>query len=660
MIHSDSEIDECDRPMSQHGMESFLSDAFDREFSESESESPYVQLQVPNSAFGRRIREFDLVNNGFTDIEPFLMGAFELYQSQIKEAVNQFDMIKTLSYFTAEFERAFQTDESSDPIFEKRTVHIPTIVKEIDRNTNMSKHFQLNIISYVKRRVEEVMLEGSGFRLSRIERLTVQIFKYEPLRGSGSLTLPAILQKKNKSIVNIRNADDQCFKWAVLSALHHDEVHAENRNKVTDVASYRRWANELNFDNIEFPMRLTQIEKFMEQNEGIAVNVYYYDLEEKRICPLFLALKPLEYKYVHLLMITESETSPGNEMNEQTHFCWIKNLHSLVHLQTSKNTHRIHLCDRCLNHFSSNEKLEKHKMLCVHMNDCAIEMPTPGNNYETFKNFKNELKIPFAIYVDTEALLKPPETAMFNVDCSTQAHHEHEIHSIGYYFKNENDESKSFYASNRGPNCIEWFLDELTAIATYIFDFLENKKPMDVLSKEEEEMFENSTFCHICKKNFKNDQTDIRVRDHCHISGCYRGAAHQKCNLDYQIVRNIPVIMHNLSGYDSHLLIKKLATSKRMPGEVNIIPHNSEKYLSFIKIMRGAGFNDRAKKYGREIKLKFIDSLQFMSASLDHLASLLPLEKKTNSQSGMYKIGLLFDRNVYSAESERCFSLRIY
>lgn len=316
MAHSENS--EGDRPMSHDEMDFFLRDAFDREFSD--SENPHVQLQVSNSAFGRRIREFDLVNKGFTDIEPFLLGAFDHYQLQILEAVRQFDMIKTLSYFTAEFERAFQSDEHSDPIFEKRTVHIPTIVKEIDRNTNMNVHFQRDIITHVKRKVDEVMLEGSGFTLSKIERLTVQIFKYEPLRGSCSLKLPTILQKKSKSIVNIRNADDQCFKWAILSALHHNEVHAENRNKVTDVASYRRWANELNFVDIEFPMRLNQIEKFMEQNEGIAVNVYYFDSKEKRICPLFLALKPLENKYVHLLMITELETAPCNETNVHAHF----------------------------------------------------------------------------------------------------------------------------------------------------------------------------------------------------------------------------------------------------------------------------------------------------------------------------------------------------
>lgn len=64
---------------------------------------------------------------------------------------------------------------------------------------------------------------------------------------------------------------------------------AKNKNKASDAISYRRWANDLNFDGIDFPVRLNQIEKFMQQNEHLAVNVYYYDFEKKCICPRFLA-----------------------------------------------------------------------------------------------------------------------------------------------------------------------------------------------------------------------------------------------------------------------------------------------------------------------------------------------------------------------------------
>lgn len=76
------------------------------------------------------------------------------------------------------------------------------------------------------------MVEGSGFTLGEIKQIRVQIFKNEPLAGSGHIKLPKAIQNK-RSIVNLKNTYDECFKWTILSALHHDEVYAINRNKVT-------------------------------------------------------------------------------------------------------------------------------------------------------------------------------------------------------------------------------------------------------------------------------------------------------------------------------------------------------------------------------------------------------------------------------------------
>lgn len=93
-----------------------------------DGEIPYVELQVSNSAFGRRIREFDIINFGYKDIEPFLLNAFELYEPQIVEAITQFNIIKTLSYLIAEFEKAFvNANEHENLTFEKRSIYIPWI-----------------------------------------------------------------------------------------------------------------------------------------------------------------------------------------------------------------------------------------------------------------------------------------------------------------------------------------------------------------------------------------------------------------------------------------------------------------------------------------------------------------------------------------------------
>lgn len=151
------------------------------------------------------------MNIGYKHIEEFLLNTFILYEAQIKKSLLQFDVIKSISYFSAEFERSFQNDENSDPLLEKRTVHIPSKMLEIYSNTDLEKHFQTNVIDFVIEKVDEVMIEGSGFTLSKIIQLSTQFFKYEPLKASGFIELPKILKWK-RAIVNLKNTYDECFK----------------------------------------------------------------------------------------------------------------------------------------------------------------------------------------------------------------------------------------------------------------------------------------------------------------------------------------------------------------------------------------------------------------------------------------------------------------
>jgi hypothetical protein len=74
------------------------------------------------------------------------------------------------------------------------------------------------------------------------------------------------------------------------------------------------------------------------------------------------------------------------------------------------------------------------------------------------------------------------------------------------------------------------------------------------ITKAEEEDFKRCKKCHICNRNF--GESELKVRDHDHITGKYRGAAHKKCNIDYFSNRYVPVVFHNLRGYDGHLIIK--------------------------------------------------------------------------------------------------------
>ena len=121
----------------------------------------------------------------------------------------------------------------------------------------------------------------------------------------------------------------------------------------------------------------------------------------------------------------------------------------------------------------------------------------------------------------------------------------------------------------------------------------------------------------LCFKHFKDG--DRKVRDHCHYSGEYRGAAHSLCNLQYKIPSYILVVFHNLAGYDAHLYIFELS---KYGSQMDVIAKNTEDYTSFsIKVEVGKYVDKNGKERSKEIDLRFIDSLKFMSSNLDSLVN---------------------------------------
>ena len=123
-----------------------------------------------------------------------------------------------------------------------------------------------------------------------------------------------------------------------------------------------------------------------------------------------------------------------------------------------------------------------------------------------------------------------------------------------------------------------------------------------VMTKEDNEDFENFTKCWICDNDYVDG--DVKVRDHCHITGKYRGSAHRDCNIDVKLNHKSSVVFHNLKNYDLHLIMQELG---KFSLKINVIPNGLEKYMSF-------SINS---------KLSFIDSFQFLSSSLDSLVKIL-------------------------------------
>ena len=141
---------------------------------------------------------------------------------------------------------------------------------------------------------------------------------------------------------------------------------------------------------------------------------------------------------------------------------------------------------------------------------------------------------------------------------------------------------------------------------------------MEPLTKAQWKDYKHASSCHICFKPFR--EGNRKVRDHCHHSGIYRGAAHLLCNLLYKIPSYILVVFHNLSGYDAHMFIKELASSSPDGVRMGVFAKNKKDYITFlISVEVDKYVNKNGKERSKEIVLRFIDSFKFMCSSLDSL-----------------------------------------
>ena len=201
------------------------------------------------------------------------------------------------------------------------------------------------------------------------------------------------------------------------------------------------------------------------------------------------------------------------------------------------------------------------------------KLPKPGSVMK-FTNHKNKLERPFIVYADTEcSLIKNNDDKKI---------HKHVVNSCCFYFVCTYDSSKNKLWSNSGPDCLKLLVLELHDLADKCI--AEMKVNLDIeMTKADKNNFYNAKECCVCGGCF-DDAKNYKVRDHDHRTGKYRGAAHNKCNINYFNNRYLPVVFHNLRGYDSHLIIKQLHEISKTfcnKPEIGVIPNSYEKFMSF-------------------------------------------------------------------------------
>ena len=458
--------------------------------------------------------------------------------------------------------------------------------------------------------------EGSGWRFEKVEKLVLHTTRWEPVNAGSYIELPQEL-KNRKAIINMKNQDDKCFMWSVLRALNPKDNHPERidndlKNKV----------DTLNMEGIQYPVSLRGIDRFEHLNPEISITVLGYNKEEK-VYPLKVSKYTGCEHDIVLLLIKDGENS---------HYCLVKNISALLSSQINNHKGTRYFCLNCFNSFKSPDSLDKHKEYCYN-NECVkISMP-PQNTFLRFKNFRYSEKAPFAIYADFESLIKPLDNCDPDPNRSyTKKYQKHEPISFCYYiecFNNTlckeifNDDTKrkqlKSYIKTKpeDPDAIDVFIKWLEDDVKFLANIKEKKM---VFTREDEKQFNTASDCWICGEELGND----RVRDHCHYTGCYRGAAHNTCNLKYRKPESVPVFFHNLTGYDSHLFIKKLGSSNKKE-TIECIPNNEEKYITFTKtIITGQYTNKKGESKNKTFKIVFKDSLKFMSSSLGALVNNLP------------------------------------
>jgi hypothetical protein len=425
---------------------------------------------------------------------------------------------------------------------------------------------------------------GSGWILDRVIGTDIHVGKYKPLSGGCSIQIPERFVRK-KCLINVVNNDNLCFKWAVLSILH---IVKQNPHRPS---SYKKFENLYDFNCIEFPVSVKSFPIFEDKN-NIALNIFCHS-EIDGVYPYYISkFNYGSHKKVDLLLLTDN--------HNHFHYTGIRSISKLL---GKSNCHAKQLCYFCMQRFNTTETLMKHVDDCKQHKYQKILLPKSNEEGEppkvSFKNFRNQLKAGFVVYADFESILSKRARKRLFKKTNTLIQTSHLPCGFSYAVVNDNGKliRKKVY---RGSDCVDLFLTEIQKISNLVMLKYSRIKDLD-MSERDEDKFKHQRKCHICKRVFLRDET--RVRDHCHLSGRFRGAAHQDCNLNFKQQVTLPVILHNFRGYDSHLIMKGF---KNFGTNFNVIPSNSEKYTSITVD-----------------NITFLDSLQFLPHSLEKLVKSL-------------------------------------
>lgn len=510
----------------------------------------------------------------------------------------------------------------------------------VDRN-KITKNIYSSMLMHCDK-IEAFINNGSNWVFNKPVAMDVEIGGVNPLLvGSNMQNLEVdILNIPNKKhLINVHSKDNKCFLYCIAEAINGFSILDKNSTR-----EYEKFVNSYITNNITFPISIKGIKKFLKQNSlDIKINLIFLS-RGKKIYPLQCGMGKGS-KVINLLCIPFT----NKEGDSFHHFLLIKNLDKYLSKTYSSEKRNYYensfYCPNCFNKFSKKYLRDNHEIKCISQKAQIEKVPNIDNNKIYFKNFVNQYQQDLIAFLDFECELPKIDDICKNClttrckcnESYTRFETQQKPICFAFFIINKKNDIiyKKIYS---GKDAGDVFLNDLfTQEKIWILAYLNKIEEMKKLNEEEEIMYNISTSCYICNKDFSEE--DPKVRDHDHSDGFFISAAHRSCNLKRSRQNTLKIFMHNGSKYDFHFLVKSLAKKKLK--NLYILPYNME-HFRMIK------FNS----------FMLLDSLAFMQSSLSQLADELKLSNHDYpiiTKTDLVKTNGYFDKEKFNMILQKGF-----
>ena len=497
---------------------------------------------------------------------------------------------------------------------------------EIDHLSEL-RAFVANSVKNVEKRILDFVESGSGWILEEIQRIDLCTLRCPPLSGSCNLlSVEAVSDLRNlHPAAGLTKLD--CFQRCIALAFVGDEDPKSLEHFIRTRFDYGQ----------EGAITIKKIALFEKRNPGLdlSINVIFYDGKESY--PVYRS-KNNGTNSINLLLFQKmiKDELVG-------HYLWIKDVDKFLRKSYRGESGNLSYqkgqrCPNCLSFFYYNRGLKAHSLLCNEFKTQKVIVPNKEDKLQFDRKTKC-IKVPIVIFFDFEAVNKKTEKCS---SCS-QDSCVHRTVSIAeqvpscYSIIAVSREGELLWQETySGYDAAEHFVTSLLKMESEFLQHIKQNLDM-VWTNENEDSFNETDECHICRKTIENGE---KVRDHDHLTGEFIGAAHNSCNFARREVCKIPVYCHNFEGYDSHFIVHAIPKGEEI-WKIEALPSNGER----LKTLTINNYH-------------FVDTFDFLQGSLNNLVASLPPTHpfKILDQSQLYKQedkklkNLLLKKGVYCYE----------